>query len=331
MPVGCRCILLAVLLVLTTGGGVGAQTGRARIRYLNVEGQRYLMLPDVAAYYGMRFSHVPPSKSAYLTSRFSRLVFTLESRTSTLNGVAVYLGLPVRSWRGSPVISDTDFQLLLDPILRYQALPRGAVRRVMIDPGHGGKDPGTRGDALGQEEKTVVLALARQLQAELARRGYEVALTRSTDQTLPLAQRAALANRWGADVFISLHANYVGNSSVRGIEIFRLSPQGTMSTYGNTVNSVSRPGNACDRRNSRLAFEVQRALVQATDANCRGVRQANFQVLREVTSPAILVEAGFMSNRQEERLLGTAGYRARLARGIADGIDRYRQAVAHQP
>jgi len=331
VPVGFRCIVFAVLLALLAGGFAGAQASKARVRYVTVDGQRYLVMEDVAAYYGMRFTHAPPSKAVSLQSRFSRLNFTLESRDSTLNGVAVHLGLPVRSWRGGAIISDTDFHLTLDPILRYQCLPRGQVRRVMLDPGHGGKDPGTRGNVLKQEEKTVMLALAKQLQAELVRRGYEVALTRDSDQTLDLSRRPALAAQWGADVFVSLHANYVGTASVRGVETFRLTPRGTLSSYGNNTNSATRPGNACDRRNARLAYEVQKALVGATGAPDRGVRQANFQVLREATCPAILVETGFMSNAQEERLLGSAAYRSKIANGIADGIDRYRQAVAHQP
>lgn len=331
MPVGFRCIVFAVLLAVLAGGTASAQASKVRVRYVTVEGRRYLVLEDVAAYYGMRFSLAPSNKSVLLQSRYSRLDFTLESRDSTLNSVAVHLGLPVRSWRGGAVISDTDFQLTLDPILRYQCLPRGNVRRVMLDPGHGGKDPGTRGDKLRQEEKTVMLALAKLLQAELVRRGYEVALTRSGDQTVDLSRRPALAGQWGADVFISLHANYVGTASVRGIETFRLTPKGTVSSYGNSTNSVTRPGNASDRRNARLAYEVQKALVGATGAPDRGVRQANFQVLREATCPAILVETGFMSNSQDERLLGSAAHRAKIASGIADGIDRYRQAVAHQP
>ncbi len=331
MPVGFRCIVFAVLLAVLAGGTVGAQASKTRVRYVTVDGQRYLVLEDVAAYYGMRFSHTPPGKGVILQSRYSRLDFALESRESTLNSVGVHLGLPVRSWRGGAVISDIDFQLTLDPILRNQCLTQGSVRRVMIDPGHGGKDPGTRGDQLKQEEKAVMLALAKQLQAELVRRGYEVALTRNSDQTLDLSRRPALAAQWRADVFVSLHANYAGTASVRGIETFRLTPKGGLSSYGNNPNSVTRPGNACDRRNTRLAYEVQKALVAATGAPDRGVRQANFQVLREATCPAILVETGFMSNSQDERALGSAAYRTKIAGGIADGIDRYRQALANQP
>jgi N-acetylmuramoyl-L-alanine amidase len=176
-----------------------------------------------------------------------------------------------------------------------------------------------------------MLALAKQVQAELVRRGYEVAFTRNGDQTVDLSRRPALAEQWRADVFVSLHANYVGTSSVRGVETFRLTPKDTLSSYGENTNSITRPGNACDRRNARLAYEVQKALTGGTGAPDRGVRQANFQVLREASCPAILIETGFMSNSQEERLLGSAAYRAKIAGGIADGIDRYRQAVAHQP
>jgi len=330
VPVGIRCILFAALLALLTGSP-GAHADKTAIRYATVDGQRYLFLRDVASYYGMRYSQAAGSKQIYLTSNYSRLAFTLDERETTLNGVAVHLGLPVRTWKSNPVLSNADFQLLLDPILRQQCLPRSNVLRVMIDPGHGGKDPGTKGDRLKQQEKAVVLALAGQLRAELTKRGHQVAFTRTSDQTLTLDQRVAAASAWRADVFISLHANYVGTPSVRGVESFRMCPKGTTSTYGNSVNSATHRGNACDRRNARLAYEVQKALVQATAAPDRGVRQASFLVLREAPCPAVLVEVGYMSNAKEEKLLAAASYRSKIATGIADGIDRFRQAVGQQP
>jgi len=330
VPVGVRCILFAVLLALLTGSPA-LHADKTRIRYATVDGNRYLFLSDVATYYGMRYSRAASSKQVCLSSRYSRLVFTLDDRATTLNDVSVYLGLPVRTWQSNPVVSNADFQLLIDPVLRTGCLPRSNAIRVMIDPGHGGKDPGTKGDRLKQQEKDVTLALASLLRAELARRGYQVALTRSSDQTLALEQRPAQASSWRADLFISLHANYVGTPSVRGIESFRMCPKDTKSTYGNTTNSSTHPGNACDRRNTRLAYEVQKALLQATGAPDRGVRQANFLVLREASCPAMLVEVGYMSNAKEEKLLAAASYRAKIAVGIANGIDRFRQAVGPQP
>ena len=330
MAVGLRCMSLMALLVLLTGTP-GVRAAKFRIRYATVSSQRYLFLRDVATYYGMQYSHRTSAKHVYLVSRYSRLVFNVDKRTTTLNGTAVHLGHPIRKWKGNPVISDADFRLLLDPILRRSSLPRSTVRAIVIDPGHGGKDPGTTGTKLKKREKDLVLKLAKKLQAELTGKGYKVYLTRTGDSALSLAQRSAIAARKKADVFVSLHANYVGTPSVRGVESFRLCPKGTPSSYGNRTNGSTRKGNACDRRNSRLAYEVQRSLVGATKAEDRGVKQASFCVLRDTTCPAVLVEVGFMSNAKDERLLNSARHQAKIAAGIAAGIQRYRQAIEHRP
>jgi N-acetylmuramoyl-L-alanine amidase len=323
-------MLLRVLLAALVGGSV-AHAAKFRIRYVTEAGSRYLFLRDVARYYGMRYSHHTASKQVYLVSRYSRLLFKIDSRDSTLNNVSVALGLPVRTWKGNPILSDADFRLLLDPILRYRSLPQSTVKRIIIDPGHGGKDPGTHGKILKKKEKDIVLALAKQLYSELKQRGYEVHFTRATDKAVSLSGRPAVAERLQADLFVSLHANYVETSSVAGVECFRLCPKGTTSTYGNNTNGKTRTGNACDRRNTRLAYEIQKALVETSKATDRGVKQASFAVLRDACCPAVLVEVGYMSNAREEKLLASPAYRAKLARGIAEGIASYHRAVAHQP
>jgi N-acetylmuramoyl-L-alanine amidase len=318
------------MLAVLVGGSV-AHAAKFRIRYVTESGNRYLFLRDVARYFGMRYSHHTSNKHVYLVSRYSRLVFKIDSRNTTLNGVEVSLGLPVRTWKGNPILSNADFQLLLDPILRYRSLPKSGVKRIVLDPGHGGKDPGTHGRALKQNEKDVVLALAKLLRSELTAKGYQVYLTRSTDKAVSLSDRPALAGRLQADLFISLHANYVETYSVSGVESFRLCPKGTTSTYGNNTNSKTRTGNSCDRRNTRLAYEIQKALTKATGAEDRGVKQASFAVLRDAPCPAALVEVGYMSNSREEKLLASTAYRTKLARGIAQGIAAYHRAIAHQP
>jgi N-acetylmuramoyl-L-alanine amidase len=279
----------------------------------------------------MRYKHYSSRKLVVLASQYSRLEFKIDSRDVVLNGVQVSLGHAVGMWKGNPILADTDFRLTLDPVLRYQSLPMSTVKRIVIDPGHGGKDPGTHGRVLKNEEKDLVLLLAKRLRTELLRRGYEVYLTRDGDQALTLDERPATAGRLRADLFISLHANYVATTTVRGVESFRLCPKGAMSTYGNSVNGKSRTGNACDRRNMRLAYEIQKAMMAGTGAPDRGVKQASFAVLRDAPCPAALIEVGYMSHSAEERLLASSGYQAKIAASIANGVDQYRRAVGHQP
>lgn len=287
----------------------------------------YLLLADIAHYYGMnlraRGDHME------LQSRYSRLQFERDSREMTLNGVVVHQSFAPSLWRGQPVIGADDFHTVIEPIMRPSSLPRSPVRRIVLDPGHGGRDSGAVGKH--SEEKDIVLALAHRTQRQLQKHGYEVLLTRSDDQFIPLLKRSEKANRADADLFVSLHVNAVDNAGVRGIETFALTPPGAPSTYGSSRAATSANGDDFIRRSMRLGYEIQRQLVGATQAKDRGLRRADFAVLRETKAPAVLVEAGFITNRQEERQLASAEHQEQMAAAIAEGIRRYAKAVAPEP
>jgi len=311
--------------LLTALGNV--DSARFQIRYRLLNDTKYLFMRDIATYYGMSYAH--GGKSVTLSSKYSRLRFTIGRRQSVLNGIKAHLSFAPALSRGEAMLSASDFGLLLDPVLRPNALPRKAVRRVMIDPGHGGKDRGTKGARF--TEKEICLQIARRTADALSRRGYEVTLTRDRDRGLSLEERAALCRRSGADVFISIHANYVGTPSVRGIETFLVTPKGTASTYSTKASSSACSNNRFDKENARLAYEIQKNLVRMTGAEDRGIKHARFLVLRKTACPAVLVETGFMSNRAEEGLLASAAYQQRLAAGIAEGVARYEQSLLKKP
>jgi N-acetylmuramoyl-L-alanine amidase len=321
-----RATILLFICVLTLGT-VPAGSSRFQIRYRVVSNTRYLFMRDIATYYGMSYAH--GGKKVTLSSRYSRLLFTIGRRESVLNGIKAHLSFAPTVANGEALMSSSDFQLLLDPVLRPSALPKKQVRRVMIDPGHGGKDRGTKGRRF--EEKDVCMQIAQRTAAALRKRGYTVALTRDGDRTLSLNERAALCERWGADVFVSIHANYVGTASVRGIETFLVTPHGATSTYGSSPASSSSKNNRYDKENARLAYEVQKAMVRATGAPDRGIKHARFLVLRDSGCPSILVETGFMSNSTEESLLGSAAYQEKLAAGITEGVARYEKSLLKAP
>lgn len=300
-------------------------SGRAafRMRSTTMFGRTYVFLRDVATYYGM--SYQAGTDAAHLRSRWSRLRFAVDRRESTLNGVNVHLCFAPGRRNGEILVARTDFEALLNPILRSRDLPPASVRRIVIDPGHGGRDQGAAGAR--HVEKDLVLAISQRLAAYLSHRGYEARLTRDSDESLSLSARMTRVGRLRPDVLVSVHTNSVGTGTVSGIETFVVNPLGTPSTYGNRTSSTVHPGNAYDPLNAKLAYEVQRALVRGTSCVDRGVRHARFLVLREAPCPAILVETGFISNVREERRLASPSYQGRLAAGICNGIMRFHQSL----
>jgi N-acetylmuramoyl-L-alanine amidase len=176
----------------------------------------------------------------------------------------------------------------------------GAGKRVIIDPGHGGKDHGACHG--GVRESSLNLRIASRLEGILKRRGYSVAMTRRSDTFVSLSRRAAIANGYRNAIFVSIHLNSTRSSWVRGIETFY---------------AGSSEGRA-------LATSVQREVLRKCKATNRGVRYARYTVLVQTKCPAILVEGGFLSNASERARVSTSSYQENFALGIADGIANYR-------
>ena len=220
------------------------------------------------------------------------------------------------------------------------------VRRIVIDPGHGGKDPGCYWGKI--REKDIALELARRLADKIRKEiGCEVSLTRNQDVFLPLERRTAIANMRKADLFISLHVNAHRNHRVHGIETYFLN----MATDENAVMLAARE-NATSTKNisdlekilndlmmntkihesNRLAHQVENGLVSDLHGRFRtvkslGVKQAPFYVLIGAEMPAILVEVGFITNSLERRRLETKRYQNDVAQGICNGIKGYMNSI----
>jgi N-acetylmuramoyl-L-alanine amidase len=216
------------------------------------------------------------------------------------------------------------------------------VGRIVIDAGHGGRDPGARGP--GYWEAALTLDIALRLEKLLTNEpGIEVVLTRRTDDYVGLQERTAIANREDADLFVSIHANASRNRSARGVESYLLNfastPEAaavaarenasstlTMSHLNDLVKQIALNSKLDESRD--LAGHVQASLVRklrAADEGMKdlGVKQAPFVVLVGASMPSVLVEVSFMTHRQEGRLLGTGPYRQRIAEAILDGVRGY--------
>ncbi|MBR2723327.1 MAG: N-acetylmuramoyl-L-alanine amidase, partial [Lentisphaeria bacterium] len=202
---------------------------------------------------------------------------------------------------------------------------RHKVRTVFIDPGHGGKDVGAEGRYYS--EKKLTMRLAAKVRVLLKNAGFNVVMSRRSDAYLTLQQRASIANKNKADVFVSIHFNSAANKKVYGLETYCMTPVGASSSNASKIEWKSYNGNRHDKNNFALAYLMQRSMLRYSNALDRGVKHARFLVLREVEMPAVLVECGFLSNPESERIIGTEKYLNQIARGIAQSIISYKKVA----
>ena len=295
-----------------------------------VSGPAYVRLTDWARARGFELRWLKKDETLQLSTQSTRLLFTVDSTDADVNGVGVRLLFPIAIRDGTPSLSQLDAQSTLDPVLSPPRLRRGAaVTRICLDPGHGGIDPGNR---IGShQEKTYTLLLAQELAAQLTRAGYKVTLTRDTDRFIELSERPAIARRRSADLFISLHFNSAPSSpsTVRGAEVYCMTPVGAPSTNARGEGSGAGwyPGNRSNDKNVYLAYQLQKSVTKTLGAEDRGLHRARFAVLRDATMPAVLIEAGFMSNPSEGRKIFDSAYRKQIAKAIVDGISAYRRGT----
>ncbi|MCT4620596.1 MAG: N-acetylmuramoyl-L-alanine amidase family protein [Marinisporobacter sp.] len=177
-------------------------------------------------------------------------------------------------------------------------------RLVIIDPGHGGKDPGASNKALNLVEKELTLDTSLRLNDLLKKAGFTTYMTRNDDRTLDLYGRPEVANGLGGAVFVSIHYNYAENKKVSGIEMLY----------------VDDPNRDC----KRFAKTIQEEMIKALKAKDRGIKnEPEFVVIRETNMPSVIAEVGFISNPTEGSLVRTAEYRQKAAQALFNGIKRY--------
>ena len=227
-----------------------------------------------------------------------------------------------------------------------KAKKSGGKRVVVLDPGHGGIDTGAIGRN-GSKEKHVVLAIAKNVRSILRNHGIDARLTRSGDTFIPLYDRVEIAHKHGADLFMSIHADGFTNPKAAGASVFALSNRGASSAM---AKYLSERENRADEVAGKKATDKDHLLQQVlfdlvqTDTiknsltlgshilkkikpvhklHSRNTEQAAFVVLKSPSVPSVLVETSFITNPEEERLLGTAAFRQKIATAIAEGVISY--------
>ncbi len=256
--------------------------------------------------------------------------FKVGGNDCLMNDVKFVFSHTIASVGDKVYVSRLDFEKLIDPVLRPTFIQTaGDFRTVILDPGHGGKDPGAT-NPFGTEA-AYNLSVANLVKSQLQAKGYKVVMTRESNIYLSLQERVTLANSIKENaIFISIHFNS-GGRSARGIETFTLSPPG-VSHYGSNFkasDSQTRAGNEHDSANIALATAVHGWTLRQLGKSTldRGIKRARFSVLSGVSHPAILLEGGFMSHAFEARLIENPVYQKTLAAGVVFAIARYRAVV----
>ncbi|RJO65356.1 MAG: hypothetical protein C4540_01580 [Candidatus Omnitrophota bacterium] len=315
-------------------------------------GTNYLPLAPVCDAQDIVLEYDPFTQVLLLSKKTHRLALRVGDPFALVDGQLHYFDHPAVLRDGTIIIPESFNRGILQrffmdkPSLPAQAkvVQPSSIKRIVIDAGHGGKDPGAI-SASGLREKTVNLDIAKRLAKLLKDEGFSVYLTRSTDTFVPLSVRTATANSFKADLFISIHSNANRVRSMNGFEVYYVSPavndtERGFSAIGKEIPSVKAVELVSaspqlkatlwdmvythNRGESiQLGRLICRSVAGVLDNQILGLKGARYYVLRGTDMPALLIEVGFLSNSREERLLGDGLYRQRIAQGINEGIVRY--------
>lgn len=347
--------------------------------WILVEKVPYLTLEDWEKQTGFH-PFVDPGQGRILLERkpLPPVIFLLDSPYALQGGRFLSLPQAPISRGGKVLLSLESAERALLPVLpkadaaRLSSVLAGArgkveagcmaerpVKRIFLDPGHGGEDLGTRSGSI--REKDITLKFSRLAADELRRRGFTVSFSRTRDVFLPLEIRPKLAKEWRADLFLSIHVNSSPTASVQGTETYILSQDATdaearkLALLENSIASEARSKESALQDilwdmeqttylqdSAYLASYVQESIVDSLQDvfkrrklaggwKNRGVRQAPFYVLNRAPMPAILVEIGYLSNSRDRKLMLEKYFQESLAKAIAEGVKKYKEACRTTP
>lgn len=297
-----------------------------------IEGREYVSADSIKRFYDFT-SMERSGNTLVLKNAKVQMKLSVGGTDCLMNNVKFVFSNEILSSGDKVYVSRLDLAKLIDPVLRPSYIQNaGDFRTVVLDPGHGGKDPGAT-NPLGTEA-AYNIKVAEMVKKNLEAKGFKVVMTRTSDIYQSLQERVDIANAVKDNaIFVSIHFNS-GGTSARGIETFTLSPPG-VSHYGRDFradDNQTRTGNEHDSANIALATAVHGTILTKLGTNTfdRGIKRARFSVLSGVCHPAILIEGGFMSHPYEARLIDNVRYQTALASGVFDAILKYRAAMTRK-
>jgi N-acetylmuramoyl-L-alanine amidase len=334
-------LLLGVFLLIST---VGAQRG---IQSVSISEKKDTTIVSFEIHGDFNFE---PFKTQ---EKSLKLIFNLPTCVTTINPLGIIKNVIIVNKDSARSTFEFIFKESQDFYFQksesgliLKAYPKliRKIRRVVIDPGHGGIDPGAISKS-GIKEKNINLQIARLLKKQLEKEGLEVYLTRSDDEFVPLAARTNFANKIKADLFISIHCNSsAANKYASGFETYFLSEARTDLERAALLRENEALKYESDFSNKEvsldlvladlyqteqltesynLALQIQTQAVKILKGTDRGVRQAGFFVLRGAFMPAVLIECGFLSNRSEAQRLTNPNYQNLIIKAISEGVMNY--------
>ncbi len=346
-------ILFLIIFLLS---GCATIPSGENIAVYSIAGVTYYPLVTLCDLRGVDLQYDTFLRTVYLSKDAKHVNLRAGDALILVNDNIMHLNSPIDIYQGTIVVPRQFKEQVFDILFKRPALARrrpGAgkikLKKIVIDAGHGGNDPGAIGRG-GLREKDVNLDIARRLSVLLKEEGVQTVLSRSSDRFIPLSTRVNIANKSGADLFVSIHSNANRSRSLSGFEVYYVAPSVsdssravlTARTASLNLKDAVFANNSQDLRaivwdmiytnNRAEAIELSHALCRimdsSIDANILGVKGARFQVLKGIRMPGVLIEIGFVSNLNEERLLKTSAYREKLAEGILEGIRDYSQDMA---
>jgi N-acetylmuramoyl-L-alanine amidase len=311
--------------------------------FTRFRGLDYVAVRDLAKRYGLKAAWTKAAAEMTLSdARGVRFTFRRDERDFYLDGARVFLGDLTYLSGDDLWVPKLDVIKTIAPIFApadHAAFLPAPPQTIVLDPGHGGTDPGNQNLRRKLDEKDMTLDVAARLKKLLETRGYRVVMTRTTDKrfsnspAVDLPLRAEVANKEHAGLFISIHFNAVDRDPERvtGVETYVLTPQSQASTQPEQDKSMIRqqyPGNQQDMVNALLGYTLHRQLVTDLKSSDRGYKRARWAVLRTLSCPGVLVESAYLSNDAEARRVATAEFRQQIAEAIAEGVSNYAAALA---
>ncbi|MBF0522536.1 MAG: N-acetylmuramoyl-L-alanine amidase [Candidatus Omnitrophica bacterium] len=332
------------VLVLIIGFS-GCATVKPKVIVQKKEG---FLLKDLCSHYGITWEWDHVAQTIDLKNKENDIRLLVGSNVMFVGDRKVLLSGPVQM-KNSQVVIPRDF--VQDIIIHVEVQSKEAfdytlkkIRKVLIDAGHGGNDPGAIG-IQGTQEKKIVLGIVADLKRLLEKEGLEVQLTRGEDKFLTLQERTEKSAGMDADLFISIHANSSLNPKAHGVEVYslknleekeklekqrkaneklmfkRLSMKQAESPAQDILSDMLYSYKQA--QSDLLAFDIVKELAQYVNIRRKGIKYAHFYVLRNTLIPAVLVEVGFLSNKKEESSLNKSVYQQKISQGIAKGILDY--------